>query len=131
MPPQGQQQGGGGPAQQQQGQNWSGLIFRLLIIYFLFNFFTGGRKPPTDPSTGKALPPHRNAWTSGQIMDFYVYFSDNAEYFDRHDPRSLVWQAELSYDWNEKNNIEKPMFLPVTEVCISFLFTEQPLFSAK
>jgi len=91
-----------------------GTIFRMMMMYFVFQYVFGkGGKPTTDPSTGKALPPHRNAWTSGQVMDMYVYFSDNDQYYDIHDKEALIWQQKgLSYDWNENNNIEKTLSFP-------------------
>lgn len=109
--------GAGGGAQQAPQFQWSTLIFRMLLIYFAFNFFTGGsRKPATDPTTGKVIPPHRNGWTAGQSMDFYLYFSDNKEYYDRHDPSALIWQVNgLSYDWGDKNSLAKDLSFPPTK----------------
>lgn len=57
-----QQQGGGG------GGSWSSTIFKMIMVYTVFQFFTGGGKsrPVTDPSTGAVLAPHHNAWPPGQ-----------------------------------------------------------------
>ena len=57
------------PAQQQQGQrgsNWTGMIFRMMMFYFLFNYFFKP-KPTTDQvdSTGKTLPVVYNIWKEG------------------------------------------------------------------
>lgn len=70
----------------QQGGGWSSFIFRMLIIYFAFNFFAGNKKAPTDPATGKALPPHRNSWAPGQEIVCYS-----------HSKHEYLWLAGFLY----------------------------------
>ena len=69
--------GGGGNGQQQQRQqfSWRGMIFQLVMMYFLFSYLFGGNKQTTtvDPSTGKALPPHRPLWHGGERMQLRVF----------------------------------------------------------
>lgn len=48
-----------------------------------------------------------------------MYFSDSREYFDRHDSSALIWQGNLTYDWNEQNNIGKDFSFPPTKACRS------------
>jgi hypothetical protein len=112
--------GGGQQQQQGGGGSWTSMIMRGLIMYMVIQYLMGPKSTkPTVDSTGKALPPHRNAWTPGQPMDLYVYLSENAEYFPSGaDAQRLVWNAKgLRYNWDSSNTIEKlETFIPSESV---------------
>eukprot|EP01115_Flamella_aegyptia_P001820 TRINITY_DN13050_c0_g2_i1.p1 TRINITY_DN13050_c0_g2~~TRINITY_DN13050_c0_g2_i1.p1 ORF type:complete len:74 (-),score=0.84 TRINITY_DN13050_c0_g2_i1:14-235(-) len=52
--------------QQRQAGNWTGLIFRLMMFYFLFNYFFKSKSNVQQVDTnGKTLPPLYNIWKEG------------------------------------------------------------------
>lgn len=57
--------------------SWTGAILKMVMMYFIFQFLFGKNSKPATDSTGKVLPPHKNAWTSGQVMVVNVMFYVN------------------------------------------------------
>ncbi|KAL6072918.1 Cleft lip and palate transmembrane protein 1 like protein, variant 2 [Balamuthia mandrillaris] len=109
--------GGGAPRaaagrQQQQaaGFNWKGLLFQMFVMYAVYSFFFKKDAPQTtDPVTGKALPPHRCLFKGGEILDLYVYISEEGEEFKRfNDTSALLWREyDLSFTDSEENERQK------------------------
>lgn len=62
---------GGAPAAQQQtwGQMLKGLLFQMLIIYFITSFFRGGNKQP-QTEDGKPAVAARNLFPNNEKMVF-------------------------------------------------------------
>eukprot|EP01112_Ceratiomyxa_fruticulosa_P002903 TRINITY_DN1326_c0_g2_i6.p1 TRINITY_DN1326_c0_g2~~TRINITY_DN1326_c0_g2_i6.p1 ORF type:complete len:589 (+),score=121.76 TRINITY_DN1326_c0_g2_i6:219-1985(+) len=100
------QQGQNNNNNQQQQVSWFSTISRFLLIYLVIQYFFSGKGnnstvPTKDVVTGKALPPHKNAWEYGVTMEMYSYLSDAHDSF-RLD--SLFWEEkDLTYDWNDNN----------------------------
>ncbi|CAB3368487.1 Hypothetical predicted protein [Cloeon dipterum] len=78
------------------------MVLRGLVIYFVMSFF---RKPaaPVGPTSGPQVvnSPALNIFENGTLMDMYVFLSENEQFNDFNDPKSLVWHKEnLVYgDW--------------------------------
>eukprot|EP01113_Clastostelium_recurvatum_P048811 TRINITY_DN8962_c0_g1_i4.p1 TRINITY_DN8962_c0_g1~~TRINITY_DN8962_c0_g1_i4.p1 ORF type:complete len:617 (-),score=137.18 TRINITY_DN8962_c0_g1_i4:94-1944(-) len=106
---------GAGPAPQQ--QTWMGTIFKFLMIYMAYQYLFAPKGPKPVDSTGKVLPPHRNAWLPSTPLDLYVYLSEDPYTFRADD---LVWEQHgLSYDSNDSNNRELSLDVDVNEHMLS------------
>jgi hypothetical protein len=115
---QGQAPAGNGQQGGQQGFSWRGVIVQLLVMYFIFSYLFGGNKQATvDPSTGKALQPHRPLWHGGERMQLLVFQSENEEMTPEEfkDPGSLLWsEDQLFYDWRPENERIREVVIKTT-----------------
>jgi hypothetical protein len=111
---------GNGQQQQQQGFSWRGVIFQLVVMYFIFSYLFGGNKQATvDPSTGKAVQPHRPLWHGGERMQLRVFHSENEEMTPEEfkDPDALLWsEDQLFYDWRPENERFKDIVIKASPV---------------
>lgn len=103
--------GDGAPGQQQRGQqqgtSWRGLIFQVVVMYLVFNYFFGSntQKAALDPSTGKALEPHHPLWHGGERLQLRVFASEQ-KVLSPADLESLppLWaEDDLYYDYRPSN----------------------------
>ncbi len=117
---QGQAPAGNGQQGGQQGFSWRGVIVQLLVMYFIFSYLFGGNKQATvDPSTGKALQPHRPLWHGGERMQLRVFQSENEEMTPEEfkNPWSLLWsEDQLFYDWRPENERIREVVIKTTPV---------------
>ncbi|KAF6773269.1 hypothetical protein AHF37_07330 [Paragonimus kellicotti] len=75
------------------------FAFRLLITYFVFNFFR--RTPANQPGVVNRLPPSTNMFMKGTLMEMYAFLSEGPTFDAFNDSRALFWhQPDLIYgDW--------------------------------
>ncbi|XP_013401359.1 cleft lip and palate transmembrane protein 1 [Lingula anatina] len=101
--------------QQPQANGWSmvkGFFFRCLVIYFISSLFRRGQQPQmTTTPDGKSVPmPTKlvahNIFEKGQMMDMYVYLSEDETFKDFGNPKALFWlEEDLEYgDWTSGEN---------------------------
>lgn len=120
--------------QQRPQINWRGVLWQMFIFYMIFNFFTGSKSPPTDPVTGKKLPPFRPYFSTGTTMHLKVYTSYEQEVYDNTELHLLWEESYLTFDWNENNLREKNFTLPVSKELLNnqtlwahiFLYRSRP-----
>jgi len=117
--------GDGAPGQQQRGQqqgtSWRGLIFQVVVMYLVFNYFFGSntQKAALDPSTGKALEPHHPLWHGGERLQLRVFASEQ-KVLSPADLESLppLWaEDDLYYDYRPSNErVRDIVYKPSPEV---------------
>eukprot|EP00742_Colponemidia_sp_Colp-10_P005287 GILJ01005648.1.p1 GENE.GILJ01005648.1~~GILJ01005648.1.p1 ORF type:complete len:640 (+),score=113.93 GILJ01005648.1:145-1920(+) len=82
----------------------------MAIMYFVMSNLMGkstNKNPPVD-STGKAIPPMRNAWSDADSFDLRVYFSESPVFTDFNDAGALQWNEDmLFYSWNAHHTATK------------------------
>jgi hypothetical protein len=97
------------------------MIVQMLVMYFIFNYLFGS-KQAVDPSTGKALPPHRPLWHGGERMQLFVFQSENEEMtsseFSNKD--ALLWhERNLYFDWRPENERTKDVVVHTSPAMIN------------
>jgi hypothetical protein len=117
-----------------QAQGWGSFLFRMIMFYFLFNFLFKGKSTPQLDSSGKPLPAMSNLWEEGdsfvwsqlsleltllQTIRLFVTTTNDTESINLEDP---IWaESNVFYDWQDSNQRQKSLLIPVTEVFSSCL----------
>jgi len=103
-----QQNGNNGQqAQQDRPQrqfSWRSFIFQLVLMYLMYNYFFGAKQNTSDPTTGKALPPHSPLWRGGESMQLRVFVCEHEEMDSEAFNTGLVWaEDDIFFDWRPEN----------------------------
>jgi len=80
------------------------IVKRVIIIYFVVQLFRRPSSTDTSQSGGVASPQRTaaiNYFNEGNVMDLYVFMSENELFRDFDNPKALVWfKKDLTYgDW--------------------------------
>jgi len=116
-----QQNGNNGQqAQQDRPQrqfSWRSFIFQLVLMYLMYNYFFGAKQNTSDPTTGKALPPHSPLWRGGESMQLRVFVCEHEEMDSEAFNTGLVWaEDDIFFDWRPENERIKDTVITPSQV---------------
>mmetsp|Transcript_37396 Transcript_37396/g.61982 ORF Transcript_37396/g.61982 Transcript_37396/m.61982 type:complete len:686 (-) Transcript_37396:192-2249(-) len=93
---------------QNEGSSIWTIISRCMMMYFVWQMFSGGKRaPPVNTTTGQPIPPHANIWNESQAFDMYVYMTETESFPGYGSKEDLIWlESNLRYN-KEDTNIRK------------------------
>jgi len=86
------------------------MAVRIMIFYFIMNFFKKTPQPPAGGSTADGVTrtkgPATNLYSEGMGFDLYLYISEQEEFGEFNMPESLVWKKTglMFGDWTQGPN---------------------------
>lgn len=88
----------------------------MYTVYTMF--FKKGA--PTDPNTGKPLPPHRPLWKDGDAFELRVYISEDEQFADFNNTEALIWHEKGFYlDWKPSNDRVKDVSITASKAVMN------------
>nr|ACF75522.1 cleft lip and palate associated transmembrane [Philodina roseola] len=110
------------PARQSPWQTFKSFAFRMLMFYFITQFFR--RSPTNPPGQNETMPVNPkggtyspgNLYANGEPMDLYLFLNEIEQY--EFDPmRKPIWMIDgWKYgDWSSKGTLTKFIEFPISE----------------